>query len=303
MGGFFGAVSKRDVIEDVFFGTDYHSHLGTRRGGMAAFDKEIGLQRDIHNIQNTPFRTKFEKIFEDMKGNSAIGCISDYDPQPLLIRSSLGAYAICVIGIINNADALIDRYLQYSGGHFGAMTGGAVNSTELVAALINQKSTFVEGIQFAQKEIEGTASILILKGDGAIIAARDKVGRLPILIGKDEDGYCVSFESFAYQKLGYEAEKELGPGEIVEITADEIKVLDILFELVRCRRRNLGDDRADGMVRIDRLHLRGQPVDEPPHLDAMRIVHFHLVAKCPTKERGMTLVLLHALKDLLLRLL
>lgn len=225
MGGFFGAVSKRDVIEDVFFGTDYHSHLGTRRGGMAAFDKEVGLQRDIHNIQNTPFRTKFEKIFEDMKGNAAIGCISDYDPQPLLIRSSLGAYAICVIGIINNADALIDRYLQYSGGHFGAMTGGAVNSTELVAALINQKSTFVEGIQFAQKEIEGTASILILKGDGAIIAARDKVGRLPILVGKDEDGYCVSFESFAYDKLGYEKEKELGPGEIVEITADKLTVL------------------------------------------------------------------------------
>ena len=225
MGGFFGAVSKRDVIEDVFFGTDYHSHLGTRRGGMAAFDEEIGLQRDIHNIQNTPFRTKFEKVFEDMKGKAAIGCISDYDPQPLLIRSSLGAYAICVIGIINNSEGLIDQYLHFSGGHFGAMTGGAVNSTELVAALINQKSTFTEGIQFAQKEIEGTASILILKDDGAIIAARDRLGRLPILVGKDEDGYCVSFESFAYDKLGYEKEKELGPGEIVEITADEIKVL------------------------------------------------------------------------------
>ena len=150
MGGFFGVVSKTDAIADVFFGTDYHSHLGTRRAGIAAYDEEIGLQREIHNIQNSPFRTKFEHTFDEMQGKSAIGCISDYDPQPLLIRSNLGIYAICVIGIINNSDALIKQYLSFSGGHFGAMTGGAVNSTELVAALLNQKSDFVEGIKFAQ---------------------------------------------------------------------------------------------------------------------------------------------------------
>ena len=225
MGGFFGVVSKHDAIEDVFYGTDYHSHLGTRRAGLAAYDEEIGLQREIHNIQNSPFRTKFEHTFDEMKGKSAIGCISDYDPQPLLIRSNLGKYAICVIGVINNADTLIKQYLSFSGGHFGAMTGGAVNSTELVAALINQKTDFKEGIKFAQSEIDGTASILILKEGGSIIAARDKVGRLPILIGKREDSYSVSFESFAHQKLGFDDEKELGPGEIVEITADGITQL------------------------------------------------------------------------------
>ena len=226
MGGFFGTVCGHDAISDVFFGTDYHSHLGTRRGGMAAYDPSIGLQREIHNIENSPFRTKFEDIFDEMQGTSAIGCISDTDPQPLLIRSNLGTYAICIIGIINNADALIEQYLTFSSGHFDAMTGGKVNSTELVAAMINQKSSFAEGISFAQNAIEGTASILILKEDGAIIAARDRVGRLPVLIGKGEDGYCVSFESFAYKKLGYDLEeRELGPGEIVEITADGITQL------------------------------------------------------------------------------
>lgn len=225
MGGFFGAVCRQDAMQDVFFGTDYHSHLGTRRGGMAAYDPEIGLQRKIHSIQNAPFRTKFEDIFDEMRGTSAIGCISDYDPQPLLIRSNLGTYAICVIGVVNNADALINQYLSFSGGHFDAMTGGGVNSTELVAALINQKSDFVDGIRFAQKEIDGTASILILKDDGHIIAARDRMGRLPVLIGRGEDGCCVSFESFAYQKLGYEDEKELGPGEIVELSCDGITQL------------------------------------------------------------------------------
>ncbi|MBQ8576051.1 MAG: amidophosphoribosyltransferase [Clostridia bacterium] len=225
MGGFFGAACKEDAIYDVFFGTDYHSHLGTRRGGMAAYDKDIGLQREIHNIENSPFRTKFEDVFEEMKGNSAIGCISDSDPQPLLVRSNLGTYAICIVGVINNSEALINQYLDFSGGHFGAMTGGKVNSTELVAALINQKSDFVDGIKFAQKSIEGTASILILKGDGSIIAARDRLGRIPVLIGKGENGYCVSFESFAYKKLGYDDEKELGPGEIVELTCDSITQL------------------------------------------------------------------------------
>lgn len=225
MGGFFGAACKGDAIYDVFFGTDYHSHLGTRRAGMAAYDEEIGLQREIHNIENSPFRTKFEDVFVEMKGHSAIGCISDSDPQPLLIRSNLGTYAICIVGMVNNAEALISQYLDFSGGHFGAMTGGKVNSTELVAALINQKSDFVEGIRFAQKAIEGTASILILKGDGSIIAARDRLGRIPVLIGKKEDGYCASFESFAYQKLGYEDEKELGPGEIVEFNGDSLRQL------------------------------------------------------------------------------
>ncbi len=225
MGGFFGAVSKRNVISDVFFGTDYHSHLGTRRGGMAAYDEKIGLQREIHNIQNSPFRTKFDHVFEEMTGKSAIGCISDYDPQPKLIRSQLGAYAICMIGMINNADKLIDEFLSSSHGHFDAMTGGAVNQTDLIAALINQKNDFAEGIRFAQDSIDGTASILILKNDGKLIAARDRLGRLPVMIGKSEDGYCVTFESFAGQKLGYEIEKELGPAEIVEITADSITQL------------------------------------------------------------------------------
>ncbi|MBR4122554.1 MAG: amidophosphoribosyltransferase, partial [Erysipelotrichaceae bacterium] len=177
MGGFFGAVRKQDVIGDVFFGTDYHSHLGTKRGGMAAFDAEVGLQREIHKIENTPFRTKFEHIFETMQGHAAIGCISDTDPQPLLIRSNIGVYAICIVGIINNKEELIDKYLSYSGGHFDAMTGGAVNTTELVAALINQKSEFVDGIRFAQNEIKGTASMLILTDAGSIIAARDRDGR------------------------------------------------------------------------------------------------------------------------------
>ncbi|MBE6616567.1 MAG: amidophosphoribosyltransferase [Ruminococcaceae bacterium] len=225
MGGFFGAACNHDAIEDVFFGTDYHSHLGTRRGGMAAYDKEIGLQRDIHNIQNSPFRTKFEKIFEEMSGNSAIGCISDSDPQPLLIRSSQGTYAICVIGMINNADELIKKYLEYSGGHFTTMTSGKINWTELVAALIGIKDTMTEGIKFAQQEIDGSMSILILRDDGAIVAARDPLGRTPVIVGKNDGGYCVSFESFAFQKLGYETEHELGPGEIVEITSDSMKVL------------------------------------------------------------------------------
>ncbi len=225
MGGFFGAVTKQDAIYDVFFGTDYHSHLGTYRGGMAAYDDEQGLQRKIHNIQNSPFRTKFENIFAEMKGRSAIGCISDTDPQPLLIRSKLGTYAICIIGIINNADALIEQYLSFCGGHFDAMSGGGINRTELVAALINQKKDFAEGISFAQSVIDGSASILILRDGGNIIAARDRLGRTPVLIGKSEDGYCVTFEDFAYKKLGFEDERELGPGEIVEMSADGIKQL------------------------------------------------------------------------------
>ena len=225
MGGFFGAVSKRDCILDVFFGTDYHSHLGTRRGGMAAYDPQLGLQREIHNIENSPFRTKFDGILNEMKGTSAIGCISDTDPQPLLIRSNLGTYAICTIGIINNAEALLQQYLSFSGGHFDAMSGGKVNSNELISSLIDQKSSFAEGIRFAQDLIEGTASILILKDDGHLIAARDKLGRLPIILEKNEDGFCVTFEDYAGEKLGYTYCRELGPGEAVELTPDGETVL------------------------------------------------------------------------------
>ena len=225
MGGFFGAVSKRDCILDVFFGTDYHSHLGTRRGGMAAYDPQLGLQRDRPNIENSPFRTKFDGILNEMKGTSAIGCISDTDPQPLLIRSNLGTYAICTIGIINNAEALLQQYLSFSGGHFDAMSGGKVNSNELISALIDQKSSFAEGSRFAQDLIEGTASILILKDDGHLIAARDKLGRLPIILEKNEDGFCVTFEDYAGEKLGYTYCRELGPGEAVELTPDGETVL------------------------------------------------------------------------------
>ncbi len=225
MGGFFGITSKRDCMLDVFFGVDYHSHLGTRRAGMAAWDPKTGLQRKIHNIQNAPFRTKFEHIFEEMQGTSAMGCISDSDPQPLLIRSSLGTYAICMTGVINNAQVLIDQYLSFSGGHFDAMTGGHINQTELLSALINQKSNFTEGIRFAQKAIEGTAAILILTDGGHLIAARDRDGRLPVAVGRNEDGYAVAFESFAFRKLGYEDVQELGPGEIVELTSGGMKRL------------------------------------------------------------------------------
>ena len=210
---------------DVFFGVDYHTHLGTRRGGMAAYDKEIGLQRKIHNIENSPFRTKFEHIFDEMKGTSVIGCISDTDPQPMLIRSKLGTYAITTVGIINNADELINNHLISTGGHFDAMTGGRVNTTELVAALINQESNFVDGIKRAQSLIDGTACIVILKEDGKIIAARDRLGRLPVIIGKREDGYGVSLEDFALTKLDFHIEKELGPGEIVELSSDSLTCL------------------------------------------------------------------------------
>ena len=226
MGGFLGIASRYDCMTDVFFGVDYHSHLGTRRGGMAAWDEEKGLQRVIHSIENSPFRTKFEHIFDEMQGTSVIGCISDSDPQPLLIRGKMGTFAISTVGIINNADALIDQYLTFSGGHFDAMTGGKVNSTELVAALISQQSNFVEGIKFVQQVVEGTVNVLILTDQGHLIAARDKLGRIPVQIGKDENGYCASFEEFAFTKLGFEKVCELGPGEIVELTWDSMTQLN-----------------------------------------------------------------------------
>ncbi len=224
MGGFFGAISRKSCINDVFFGVDYHSHLGNKRGGVAYYDRELGFQRQIHNIENTPFRTKFEGDLNKFVGNSGIGCISDTDPQPLLVRSHLGMFAISTVGLISNSEALVKRTFSGPGHQFMAMSNGKVNSTELTAALINQCSSLVEGIKYAQSQIEGSCTILILTPDG-IIAARDKVGRLPVLVGKNIQGCCVSFESFAYQKLGYQDYYELGPGEIVKITVDGVEQL------------------------------------------------------------------------------
>lgn len=232
MGGFFGAISRRDVVLDVFFGVDYHSHLGTRRAGMVMHHRDKGFQRQIHNIENAPFRSKFENDLAEFQGCSGIGCISDTDPQPLLVRSHLGLYAITTVGIINNADALIEKYFSEQGHQFMAMSSGAVNSTELIAGLINQKDSLVEGILHAQEVIDGSATILILTDKG-IIAARDKLGRLPVLIGKNEEGHCVSFESFAYHKLGYSDEHELGPREIVKVTADGWETLSPAADKMR----------------------------------------------------------------------
>lgn len=287
MGGFFGVSSTQDCMLEVFFGVDYHSHLGTRRGGLSAYDKEIGLQRKIHNIENSPFRTKFEKIIEEMKGTSAIGCISDTDPQPMLLRSKLGSYSICTIGIINNAEELIDEYLSSGAAHFDAMTSGKVNSTELVGAMINQKDNFVDGIKYVQEKVEGTVSILILREDGTLIAARDRLGRLPVLIGRSDFGHCVSLESFVCDKLGYEIEKELGPGEIVEVTpgyinqlappGEEMKICAFLWsyygyppatyegvnvEAMRCRNGEIMAE-TDGKMDID--YVGGVPDSGIPH--------------------------------------
>ena len=217
MGGFCGAISNRDVVLDVYFGTDYHSHLGTRRGGMAAWDPELGFQREIHNIENAPFRTKFDRTVGEMVGKRCIGSISDTDPQPLLVRSVHGTYAICVVGVIKNEDQLIQQLLDDADGHFEAMSGGRVNSNELVATLISQRPTIAEGIRSAQEVVEGTVSVLIMTPD-CLIAGRDKFGRLPIHIGQDDEGCCVAFESFAYQKMGYHDAYELGPAEVVKIT-------------------------------------------------------------------------------------
>ncbi len=224
MGGFFGAATEHSCISDVFFGTDYHSHLGTRRGGMTAYSPEKGFQRSIHSIENSPFRTKFENDVENMEGNLCIGSISDTDPQPLMMKSRLGTYAVCNIGIINNADELCDELLKSTHASYEAMSSGKVNSSTLIGALIAQKDTLADGIHYAMERIEGTISLLILTEDG-IIAARDKNGRLPIIIGRRDDGYCVSFESFAFQKLGYEMYREMLPGEIVKITSKRAEVL------------------------------------------------------------------------------
>ena len=224
MGGFFGAAAEHNCISDVFFGTDYHSHLGTRRGGMTAYSPEKGFQRSIHSIENSPFRTKFESDVDAMEGNLCIGSISDTDPQPILLKSRLGPYAVCNIGIINNAEELCNELLSNSSASFEAMSSGKVNSSTLIGGLIAQRDNIVDGIKYAQEKIKGTMSLLILTEDG-IIAARDKNGRLPIIIGRRDDGYCVSFESFAFQKLGYAIYREMLPGEIVKITSKRAEVL------------------------------------------------------------------------------
>jgi len=224
MGGFFGAISRKNCIYDVFFGTDYHSHLGTKRGGMVFYDRDRGFTRQIHNIENTPFRTKFEGDLPKFHGNAGIGCISDTDPQPLLVRSHLGMFAISTVGIINNAEQLVEDTFSGPGHQFMAMSSGKVNSTELTAALINQCNNLVDGIHHAQNLIDGSCTMVILTKD-SIIAARDKLGRVPVLVGQNLEGCCVSFESFAYHKLGYQDYYELGPGEIVEITPDGVRQL------------------------------------------------------------------------------
>lgn len=224
MGGFFGVASKEDCVFDLFFGTDYHSHLGTRRAGMAVYSKEKGYDRAIHNIENAPFRTKFDKDVNEMIGNIGIGCISDYEPQPLMVRSHHGTYAIATVGKINNTDAIIKDIFAKGHSHFLEMSGGDINATELVAAIVNQKDNLVEGMQYAQKMIDGSMTILIMTPKG-IYAARDRLGRTPVAVGKKEGAHCVSFESFAYLNLGYVAERELGPGEIVVVEPEGVHTL------------------------------------------------------------------------------
>lgn len=223
MGGFFGVASKDDCVFDLFFGVDYHSHLGTRRAGMAVYSAEHGFDRAIHNIENAPFRTKFTSESHSMHGTLGIGCISDYEAQPILVRSHHGTFAITTVGKINNADEIADRIISGKT-HFFEMQNGEINPTELVAAIINQKENFIEGIRYAQEIIDGSLSMLILTPKG-IYAARDRLGRTPVTLGKKEDGYCVSFESFAYLNLGYQSYRELGPGEIVVVDAENVRTL------------------------------------------------------------------------------
>ena len=224
MGGFFGVAAKKDCVFDLFFGTDYHSHLGTRRAGMAVFNKKTGYERAIHNIENSPFRTKFDGDVSKMEGEYGIGVISDYEPQPLIIRSHHGTYAIATVGKINNIDELVTEFFKKGNSHFLELSGGDINPTELTAALINTKDNLVEGIQYAQEVIEGSMTMVLLTDKG-IYAARDRMGRTPVAVGKKDDAYCVAFESFAYLNLGYSDVKELGPGEIVVITPESCVTL------------------------------------------------------------------------------
>ena len=223
MGGFFGVASKEDCVFDLFFGTDYHSHLGTRRAGMAVYSRDYGFDRAIHNIENAPFRTKFDREANEMKGNIGIGSISDYEPQPLIVRSHHGTYSIATVGKINNTDDILSKLLFSSHMHFLEMSGGTINATELVATIINQKENLIEGIQYAQEIIDGSMTILLMTPKG-IYAARDRLGRTPVAIGKKDNAYCVSFESFAYLNLGYTNVRELGPGEIAIITPEGVRL-------------------------------------------------------------------------------
>ncbi len=224
MSGYFGVASKNDCMFDLFFGTDYHSHLGTRRAGLAVYSREEGFNRAIHNIENAPFRTKFDKDFCEMHGNLGIGCISDYEPQPLIVRSHHGTYAISTVGKINNLEEIVKQIFTTGHAHFLEMSGGDINATELVAAIINQKDNLIEGIQYAQEIIDGSMTMLLLTPKG-ILAARDKLGRTPVCVGKKEGSYCISFENFAYLNLEYTHERELGPGEIAMITPEGVVTL------------------------------------------------------------------------------
>ncbi|MGN0277032.1 MAG: amidophosphoribosyltransferase [Hominisplanchenecus sp.] len=223
MGGLFGVASKTDCIMDLFYGVDYHSHLGTRRGGMATHSQS-GFSRAIHNIENSPFRTKFERDVEELTGNLGIGCISDYEPQPLLIQSHIGSFAITTVGKINNTDELLKKIYENGHSHFQEMSSGQINATELVAALISKQDSFVDGIRYAQECIDGSMTILLMTKDG-IYAARDLLGRTPLVIGKKEDAFCVAFESFSYINLGYTDHRELGPGEIVYLTPESVETI------------------------------------------------------------------------------
>ena len=290
MGGFFGAITRENCKYDVFFGTDYHSHLGTKRGGLAFFSSDSGFQRQIHNIENTPFRTKFETDLQKLNGTAGIGVISDTDPQPLLVRSHLGMFAIANVGIINNMDDIVEKTFAAPGHYFMAMSSGKVNSAELIAALINRCDNLIDGIKYAQEVIEGTCTILLLTPDG-LIAARDKMGRLPIVIGKGEKGCCVSMESFACQKLGFTPCYNLGPGEIVRVTADgytqlsapgtKMKICAFLWsyygypnsnyeginvEVMRCRNGEImaRDEEANGTI-PDVDYVAGVPDSGLPH--------------------------------------
>ena len=223
MGGIFGVASKTNCVLDLFFGIDYHSHLGTRRGGMAVYGKS-GFNRAIHNIENSPFRTKFERDVEELEGNLGIGCISDNEPQPLLVQSHLGSFAITTVGKINNVDELVQNAYKNGCTHFLEMSGGNINSTELVASLINQKDSILEGIRYVQSMVDGSMTMLLMTKDG-LYAARDRMGRTPLMIGQKDDAYCVSFESFAYINLGYSDYKELGPAEIAYVTPDGVETI------------------------------------------------------------------------------
>ena len=223
MGGIFAAALKEDCTFDLFFGTDYHSHLGTRRAGMVVYGED-GFDRAIHNIENSPFRTKFDRDVEKMHGNMGIGCISDFEPQPLITRSHHGTFAITTVGKINNLNQLADHILENRGTQFQEMSGGSINPTELVAALINEKDNFIEGIRYAQEVIDGSLTMMILTPQG-IYLARDLLGRTPIMVGKKDEGFCACFESFSYLNLGYDDFRQLGPGEIAVMTPEGVTTL------------------------------------------------------------------------------